>query len=52
MPMLPKGSEYYRLVKQSKKSKNKVQQCIECTNNENGWCSKYKKWCSIARDFC
>ena len=33
-------------------SNNKKNPCKNCENNENGFCSKYKKWCNLASVNC
>lgn len=34
------------------KATNQKNPCKKCENNENGFCTKYKKWCNLAKENC
>jgi hypothetical protein len=43
LPILPKNSANWQLVKQSKKAKKNARKCKGCEFNDLGWCGLYKK---------
>ena len=50
--MLPKGSLYWSLIKDSKKATKRAQKCINCSKNNNSWCTLNNGWCSHFRTDC
>lgn len=41
-----------KAFKKNSRKKRQATQCIKCEHNDNGFCKKVKRWCSIARKEC
>ena len=48
-----RDSKHYRITeKKDRQKKNRAETCIECNNNEDGWCKKHKNWCGKVNYIC
>ncbi|BAB80802.1 hypothetical protein P5F52_04485 [Clostridium perfringens] len=48
-----RDSKHYRITeKKDRQKKSRAEICIECNNNEDGWCKKHKNWCGKVNYIC
>ena len=48
-----RGAEHYAIMKKKDtQKKNRAKTCVDCKDNNEGYCSKHKGWCNSVNYIC